>query len=250
MRAVGVIPARWASTRFPGKMLHPIAGVPLIVRVVRRARQARGLDDLLVATDDERIREAVTTAAGIEVVMTPSDLPSGTDRVAAALRGRSADIVVNIQGDEPLLDPALVDALVDILRTGAWDLATAAAPLEDETELAKPSVVKVARAADGRALYFSRSPIPYVRDREPGRSLPPGTHLRHIGIYGYVRPWLERIVAEPPSRLEQLEKLEQLRALELGARMYVHLTADAGLGVDTPEDVARVESRLRELGEV
>ncbi len=246
-RALGVIPARWASSRFPGKILHPLCGRPLLHWVIARARRARRLSQVLVATDDERIR-ASAAAAGVEAVMTSPVHASGTDRVAEAARGRGADIVVNIQGDEPLIEPALIDALVEALTAGAWEMATAAAPITDEAAARNPSVVKVVRAADEAGLYFSRAPIPHIRDRASDSSFPPDVYWRHIGIYAYRAPFLERFVAAPPSRLERLEKLEQLRALEMGARIRVLAVSGGGVGVDTPEDVRAAEAALRAAG--
>jgi len=248
MRAIGVIPARWASTRFPGKPLALLCGRPLLYWVVRRAQRARRLSDLLVATDDDRIF-AAAVALDVEAVMTSTAHPSGTDRVAEAVRGREADIVINLQGDEPLVDPELVDHLVETLSSGGWEMATAACPIEDEATAHNPSVVKVVRAADGAALYFSRAMIPFWRDRGPADPFPEGVYLRHIGLYGYRRPFLERFVARPPSLLEQYEKLEQLRALEMGCRMHVAIVHHPGIGVDTPEDVALAEAALRAAGE-
>jgi len=247
MRAIGVIPARWGSTRFPGKILHPLCGRPLLHWVIARARAARRLSELRVATDDERIR-AAAAAEGVAAVMTSPAHASGTDRVAEAARGSGAEIVVNIQGDEPLIEPELINALADSLERGPWEMATAACPIADEATLQNPSVVKVARAADGAGLYFSRSPIPFVRDRAPGAAWPEGAYLRHIGIYGYRAAFLERLVAAPPSPLERLEKLEQLRALELGCRIHVRIVPAAGVGVDTPEDVPAAEAALRAAG--
>ena len=246
-RAIGVIPARWGSTRFPGKILHPLCGRPLLHWVIARARQARQLAAVLVATDDERIR-AAAAAAGVEAVMTSPDHASGTDRIAEAVRGRGADIVINIQGDEPLIEPALVDALVETLDLGDWAMATAACPIRDEAEVRNPSVVKVVRAADGAALYFSRAPIPFARDRAADAPFPADLYLRHIGIYGYRAAFLDRFVAAPPSRLEQTEKLEQLRALELGCRIHVRIVPPGGVGVDTPDDVPAAEAALRAAG--
>lgn len=241
---VGVIPARWGSTRFPGKSLAMIAGKPLIVRVVERALLARRLDRVMVATDDERIASAVRGLA--DVAMTRSDHPSGTDRIAEAVAGTAAEIVINIQGDEPMMDPALVDRLAEAMRADAtWDMGTAAAPIREERDLTNPSVVKVVWDASHRALYFSRHCIPFVRDAPafgPGVGRP---HWRHIGLYGYRRRFLDRLVDTPPCALEQAEKLEQLRALYLGGRMLVLETASVGVGVDTPEDVHYVEALMR-----
>ena len=245
---VGLIPARWGSTRFPGKSLFPILGKPLLQWVVERAQQARSLDRLLVATDDERIR-AAAMKFGVEVAMTSPDHPSGTDRIAEAVRGLAADVVINIQGDEPLIDPALIDALGRTLAAdAAWDMATAATPIRDERDRTAASVVKVVRAQDGQALYFSRATIPFIREKDSGGGAAADLYWRHIGIYAYRRAFLERLVQTPPCALEQAEKLEQLRALWIGCRMKVLETNDTGLGVDTPEDVGRVEQALKKSG--
>ncbi len=245
MKIIGVIPARWGSTRFPGKILAPLCGKPLVQWVVERSRQARRLSEVLVATDDERIRQALA-GLGVRVVMTRPDHPSGTDRVAEAVGDLAADIVANIQGDEPLLEPELIDRLVEVMAADArWDMATAAAPLAAE-DLSNPAACKVVMDGEDRALYFSRSPIPHVRDI--AWPSPPQLHWRHIGIYLYQAPFLARLVAEPPSALEEAERLEQLRALHLGARIKVLRTAHSSLGVDTPADVPRVEAKMREMG--
>jgi 3-deoxy-manno-octulosonate cytidylyltransferase (CMP-KDO synthetase) len=242
---VGVIPARWASTRLPGKSLVEIAGKPLVLHVLDRVRLARRLDDVVVATDDERIR-SVVEAAGGKAVMTRVDHPSGTDRVAEAVAGNAAAVIINIQGDEPLVDPDLIDRLAAVmLANPEWDMGTAAAPILELDDLHAPSVVKVVTGLDGRALYFSRAPIPYARDGFPND--PSQLYRRHIGIYAYRRAFLDKIVAAPPTPLEETEKLEQLRALALGARMVVIETNDIGIGVDTPEDVETVERLLASL---
>jgi len=242
-RVVGVIPARWGSTRLPGKSLVSICGKPLVQWVVESARRAERLERLLVATDDERIADVVK-GLGVEAVMTRRDHPSGTDRVAEAVRGIEAAVVVNIQGDEPLIDPGLIDRLADrMLTETSWDMATAAARIKSEADLHNPSVVKVVWDSEGRALYFSRSVIPHVRDREPGYSV---AHWGHVGIYAYRREFLARLVATPPSDLERAEKLEQLRALHIGARMAVLPGEESGMGVDTPEDVKYLERVIRE----
>ena len=243
-RVVGVIPARWASTRLPGQALVSLCGKPLIQWVMERVRLADRLDEVLVATDDERIR-AVVVALGGTAVMTRVDHPSGTDRVAEAVAGRDAGIVINIQGDEPLIDPGLINGLVEVmLKARDWDMATAATPVLTADELGKPSVVKVVSGEQGQALYFSRSVIPYVRDLAPAGLV----HWRHVGIYAYRRAFLDRLVATPPCGLELAEKLEQLRALHLGARIKVVETQEIGLGVDTPEDVVLAEAALRRAG--
>jgi 3-deoxy-manno-octulosonate cytidylyltransferase (CMP-KDO synthetase) len=246
-RILGIIPARHASVRFPGKILTPIGGRPLIHWVLERVSRARRLTGVLVATDDDRIREAVEAVGG-RAVMTRGDHPSGTDRVAEAAAG-NAEVIINIQGDEPLIDPGLIDAVADALTDASdWDMATAASPIRDRADVASPSVVKVVTARDGRALYFSRSPIPHDRDGIAGPDDAPPTYWRHLGIYGYRADALARLVAEPPCRLEQVEKLEQLRALDLGLRIRVLPTAEAGVGVDLPADVPRVEALLRKEG--
>lgn len=242
---VGVIPARWGSTRFPGKSLAMIAGKPLVVRVVERALMAKNLSRVVVATDDERIAAAVRGKA--HVAMTRPDHPSGTDRIAEAVSGIDADIVINIQGDEPLMDPGLVDRLASAMEADpGWDMGTAAAPIRDGRDLSSSSVVKVVWDSGHRALYFSRHPIPFVRDAAGAQAPVEGLHWRHIGLYGYRRVFLERLVRTAPCRLETAEKLEQLRALHLGCRMLVLETDAAGVGVDTPEDVNYVEALLRQ----
>ncbi len=241
-RVVGVIPARYASTRLPGKSLVEIAGKPLILHVLDRVRMALRLDDVLVATDDDRIRKVVEDVGGT-AVMTRVDHPSGTDRVAEAVSGTDAEVIINIQGDEPLVDPDLIDRLAGVMVDNPqWDMGTAAAPIIDLDDLHAPAVVKVVTGAEGQALYFSRAPIPYARDGFPPD--PSAIYKRHIGIYAYRRSFLDRIVASSPTVLEETERLEQLRALALGARMVVIETDDIGIGVDTPEDVVKVEQLL------
>ena len=248
MKTIGVIPSRYGSTRFPGKSLAPICGKPLVRWVVEACLKAKTLDEVVVATDDERIARAVE-GTGARAAMTPSDLPSGTDRVAAAAGACGDDIVVNVQGDEPLMDPALVDAVAEALRgdaEGRFQMATAASPIRSKEELAAPSVVKVVCAADGGALYFSRWAIPFRRDGEPDLST--GLWRRHVGIYAYRASFLSRFVATPPCALEKAEALEQLRALWLGGRIAVVPADETGIGVDRPEDVATVEAIMREKG--
>ena len=238
---LGVLPSRWGSTRFPGKPLHLIAGKPLIQHVWERCQQCSRLDEIIVATDDERIRDAVIAFGG-KVAMTSPDHPTGTDRIAEAARAvPQATHIVNIQGDEPLIDPALIDELASAMAADpALDMATAANPLDpSDPAVQDPNVVKVAVALDGRALYFSRSPLPFFRN--PVEGLPV---LRHKGIYAYRRSFLERFVTWPPSPLEKAESLEQLRALENGATIKVLLTADTSPGVDTPEQAREIERLL------
>ena len=247
MKTYGIIPSRFGSSRFPGKPLAVLAGKPLVAWVVEAARKAKSLDEVLVATDDERIAAAVESHGG-RAVMTPSELPSGTDRIACAAGDfADDDILVNIQGDEPLIDPALVDELVLKLKTDPrWSMATAVTPIKSAADLAAKTVVKVVLDRDGGALYFSRSPIPCDRDHEA--DLASGLYVRHLGIYAYRGEFLRRYIAEPPCDLEKTEKLEQLRALWMGAKIAVVQTDDEGVGVDTPEDAVRVERILVERG--
>jgi len=238
---VAVIPARWASTRFPGKPLADLAGEPMISHVVRRAAEASTVGHVIVATDDERIAQAAERA-GAEPVMT-GYCASGTDRVAAAVAGRGKwELVVNIQGDEPLLSGRNVDVLVEgLLADGGAPMSTLCRPLEVERS-EDPNAVKVVRDARGRALYFSRSPIPYPRDAEAAARL----WRLHLGIYGFRREALERFVALPPSELELAEGLEQLRALENGIPILVLDAPHPAFGVDTPEDLRRAEEIIAE----
>jgi len=238
---LGVLPSRWGSTRFPGKPLHIIAGKPLIQHVWERCQKCSKLDDIIVATDDERIRDVVLAFGG-KVAMTSPDHPTGTDRIAEAVQAvPQATHVVNIQGDEPLIDPALIDELATAMATDATlDMATAANPLDPaDPAVQDPNVVKVALALDGRALYFSRSALPFFRN--PVQGLPV---LRHKGIYAYQRSFLERFITWPPSPLEKAESLEQLRALENGATIKVLITTDTSPGVDTPEQALEIERLL------
>ena len=239
---IGVIPSRWGSTRFPGKPLHLIAGKPLIQHVWERCQQCSRLDEILVAVDDERIRDAVLAFGG-QVAMTSPDHLTGTDRIAEAVRSiPQATHIVNIQGDEPLIDPALIDELAAAIAVDpTLDMATAANPLDPaDPAVQDPNVVKVAVALDGRALYFSRSPLPFFRN--PVAGLPV---LRHKGIYAYRRDFLERFITWPPSPLELAESLEQLRALENGASIKVLLTTDTSPGVDTPKQAREIEQLLK-----
>ena len=250
MKVLGIIPSRFGSSRFPGKPIHVIAGKPLVAWVVEAVKRARRLDDVVVATDDERIVKAVEECGG-QAVMTPSELPSGTDRIACAARivcgGDFADddILVNIQGDEPLIDPTLIDELAAKLADDPrWDMATAVTPIKSTADLAAKTVVKVVLDRDDGALYFSRAPIPCDRDHEA--DLATGLYVRHLGIYAYRGAFLKRYVAEPPCALEKTEKLEQLRALWMGAKIAVVRTEDEGVGVDTPEDAVRIEAILKD----
>ena len=245
MKTYGIIPSRFGSSRFPGKPLAVLAGKPLVAWVVEAVKKARNLDEVLVATDDERIKKAVEEYGG-KAVMTPSELPSGTDRIACAAGDfADDDILVNIQGDEPLIDPALIERLVDKLKSDPrWSMATAVTDIRSQEDLAARSVVKVVLDRDGGAMYFSRSPIPCDRDNVP--DLAGGLYVRHLGIYAYRGEFLRRYISEMPCELEKTEKLEQLRALWMGASIAVVKTEDEGIGVDTPEDAKRVEELLLE----
>ena len=238
MKTLGVIPARYGAQRFPGKPLALIAGQPLIQREYNQARQAHRLDRVVVATDDERIAATVNRFGG-EVVLTAPTCPSGTDRAAEVAKQIDCDLIVNIQGDEPLMRPEMIDQLVAGLAD--CDMATLARPIESAELLANPNVVKVVFAHNGNALYFSRHPIPFVRDA--GGTT---THFKHLGIYAYRREFLLKFVQLPPSDLEKTEKLEQLRALENGYAIKVLVTPFDSVGVDEPADVQRVEKILRD----
>ena len=239
-----VIPARWGSTRFPGKCLHPIAGKPLVRHVWERSLLAKNIAKVLIATDDKRIADAAR-AFGAEVVMTSPDHPSGTDRIAeVATRLRGITHFINVQGDEPLIDPGLIETLaVELIHDSKIGMITAATSFADSKEADDPNCVKVVAGASGDALYFSRSRIPFHRDIKDKASAV--TPLLHLGIYGYRRDILARLVKLTPTPLEQCEKLEQLRALEHGIAIRVIRTAHRGVGVDTPADVLRVEKLLR-----
>ena len=245
MKTLGIIPSRYGSSRFPGKPLHLLCGKPLVAWVVEAVKKAKTLDDVIVATDDDRIVAAVEAHGG-RAVMTPSELPSGTDRIACAAGDfADDDILVNIQGDEPLIAPELIDALAGrLLADAKWDMATAVTPIRRREDLDAKTVVKVVLDREDGALYFSRLPIPCDRDNEP--DLASGLYVRHLGIYAYRGAFLRRYIAEKPCALEQTEKLEQLRALWMGAKIAVIRTEDEGVGVDTPEDAARGETLLAE----
>jgi 3-deoxy-manno-octulosonate cytidylyltransferase (CMP-KDO synthetase) len=243
MKVVGIIPARYGSTRFPGKPLALIAGRPLIQRVVERCRQARRLAEVIVATDDTRIWEVAQGFCRAE--MTAPEHPSGSDRVAEVAARCATDAVVNIQGDEPLIDPAVIDAAAEALEHE--EMSTAATPIADPAEFDNPNVVKVVVSAAGRALYFSRRAIPYLRDaanRSASEQLAAFPFLKHLGLYGYRRETLLRLVRFPVSPLEAAEKLEQLRALEHGIPIAVVRVDYQSVGVDVPADVKRVERLL------
>jgi 3-deoxy-manno-octulosonate cytidylyltransferase (CMP-KDO synthetase) len=239
-KAVGIIPARWGSTRFPGKPLHDIAGKPLLRHVWERCRRATSLDAVIIATDDMRIANAAFDW-GAEVALTSPRHRSGTDRVAEVVhKAKEFEFVVNIQGDEPLVDPRLIDNLVQKLRADRKiDIVTAAHPFENSRDATSPHQVKVVVDSNSNALYFSRAPIPYSRNHSPAIK-----YLRHQGIYGFRRDALLRFVKWKPSPLERAEGLEQLRALENGVKVHVLVTKHGSPGVDTPEDAKALEQKL------
>jgi len=241
MPILGVIPARYASTRFPGKPLAPIAGRPMIQHVYDRAAGCRRLDRVLVATDDSRIADCVRAFGG-EVMLTSPEHPSGTDRLGEVARQLADyDYYVNLQGDEPLLEAQAIDALLDQTLAAGAPMSTLVRELDALTErhvLDDPHVVKAARAGDGRAVYFSRTVVPYARRPEHAR------YYKHIGIYAYQREILLALCRLPPAPLELAEGLEQLRALENGVYILAVITNYDPIGVDVPEDLAQVEFRL------
>ncbi len=274
-QVIALIPARYGSTRFPGKPLALLHGRPMIQHVYERARQAALVEEVLVATDDARILEAVRAFGG-EAVLTGTHHRTGTERVAEVAALRSAEIVVNVQGDEPLIDPRAIDAAVrPLLEDPSLEMATLATPIRRAEELFDPHVVKVVVNQQGDALYFSRAPIPFVRSQKsfhspPSLALPPSRGeesggggdprgedsggggrskvrsqklgYRHVGLYAYRRDFLIRMALWPPTPLEEAERLEQLRVLEHGHRIRVVLVDDSGPGVDTPEDLERIRT--------
>ncbi|MBN1478587.1 3-deoxy-manno-octulosonate cytidylyltransferase [Candidatus Sumerlaeota bacterium] len=244
MSVLGVIPARHASTRLPGKPLALLAGKPLVQHVWERASRARSIDRLVVATDTEAIREAVEAFGGV-AMLTPVDCPSGTDRAAVVAREfPDAEIILNIQGDEPLLDPAVLDEAVDALRAAPWAaVATAVTPIHRREDFESPHVVKAVVGEEGRALYFSRSPVPSRARTQPGWGEPWG--LKHLGLYVFRREALLGFASRAPALLEETEKLEQLRFLSAGEGIVVIETSHDAIGVDTPEDLAEAERLLR-----
>jgi 3-deoxy-manno-octulosonate cytidylyltransferase (CMP-KDO synthetase) len=242
---LAVIPARHASTRFPGKPLAMISGKPMIQHVVERVRGARLVTQVVVATDDERISKAVAAFGG-EAIITRHDHASGTDRVAEVAVQREAAVYVNIQGDEPLINPGAIDAIVAaMLEDESVQVATPCVPIAEANDIMDPNIVKVVSNFDGDSLYFSRAPIPWVRDeRAPAAPL----HFKHIGLYAFRRDALLEFPTLPPGELERIEQLEQLRWLENGFRIRVVEVDYDAVSVDVPADIERVEQLLREEG--
>jgi 3-deoxy-manno-octulosonate cytidylyltransferase (CMP-KDO synthetase) len=240
-KILGVIPARFGSTRFPGKPLALIAGKPMVLHVLERLSGARRLAGVVVATDDQRIRRVVEEAGG-RAVITSESHPTGTDRVAEVARGIDAEGYVNVQGDEPLIDPDHADRVAQELLQGE-EMATLAAPLSRRSDLFDQNAAKIVLDRDGYALYFSRSPIPFPRKYlELGIDVDiDSTYLRHVGVYGYRTSALERLAAAGPCEAEELESLEQIRALYLGLRIKVAVVEGTAPSVDVPEDIGKVE---------
>ncbi len=243
---IAVIPARWASTRFPGKPLAPLCGKPMIQWVVEQAEKAAAVSAVWVATDDARIEQAVTEFGG-RAVMTCADHASGTDRIAEAVADEDAGIVVNVQGDEPMIPPENIDAVVTpLLAEPGIEVATLAMPIHSKEDMQNPDVTKVVFDKQGRALYFSRAPIPHNRDGERDAEASGPFGHKHIGLYAYRKSFLMQFPELKPSRMEQREKLEQLRILDNGHAIHVVETEKDSIGVDREADLLAVEKRLNE----
>ena len=246
MSVLVVIPARYASVRFPGKPLALLAGKPMIQHVYEQVAGAACAEEVIIATDDERIM-AAAAKFGAKTMMTNPAARSGSERVAEVARSRQAQVVINVQGDEPLMRADMVDQVAEFLEAHqAVPMASLMTPLTQEPDAASPNVVKVVTDRDGFALYFSRAPIPFQRADAAGQPGP--RYYKHIGIYGYQRHFLLQFPSLAPTRLEQCEQLEQLRALEHGYRIKLLQTAHDSIGVDTPDDLRRVERLLADAG--
>ena len=253
-KAVAIIPARYASTRLPGKPLLPLAKLPMIMHVVERASRAERVSRVIVATDDERIRDAVRLCGG-EAVLTSVAAQSGTDRVAEVAAHLESELIVNVQGDEPLIEPSTIDAAIEpLILDSEIHICTTSEPITEVEDVFSPSVVKVVTDASGMALYFSRSPVPFVRPA-PGLTLEESlrrnsallsNYRKHSGLYAYRNDFLQRFARMEQSMLERLESLEQLRALENGFRIRVVRVAHAAVGVDTEQDYERVKRLIEE----
>ncbi len=239
MRIIGLIPARYASTRFPGKPLKLLANKPIIQHVYEQSIKCSKLDEVYIATDDERIRDVIASFGG-KVIMTASTHTSGTDRLAEASENLDADLIVNIQGDEPLIEPNIIELALSVWDSDSdFEMSTIATPITDIEDYNNPNVVKVVLAKNGNGLYFSRSPIPYFRNKTNLQT------YRHIGLYVYRKSFLLQFTKLSPSPLEQAEGLEQLRALENGYNIRVVITDYAAYGIDTPEDLIRIEKLMK-----
>ncbi len=241
MKTIGVIPARFASTRFPGKVLAKIGGKPMLQHVWDQARRCRQLDEVLIACDHPDVLKAAQ-GFGAKAVMTDPNLPSGSDRIAAVVKDLDFEIVVNIQGDEPFVDPRTIDALAALLKTDAGvSMGTVIKEMTADAEFNNPNVVKCAVDAKGYALYFSRSPIPYKRN-----AMAAGKRYKHLGLYAYLKDFLLQYKDWPKSVLEMTEELEQLRVLENGHRIKTVVTSHESIAVDTPQDLEKAEAWLKQ----
>lgn len=241
MKIIGVIPARLGSTRLQEKVLRPIGGKPMIQRVWERAKLAKKLSDVIVACDDKRIADVIQSAGG-KAVLTRADHPNGSSRAAEIAAKEAADVFINIQGDEPMINPDVIDQLAGCFSDPSVEAATLAVRKNSQEEFENPNVVKVVCDLKGDALYFSRAPLPY--DREPNAAF---SFLKHVGIYGYRKNFLLQFVGWGPGKLEEREKLEQLRILEKGFKIRVIETPHDSVSVDTAEDLAAVEARIKNL---
>lgn len=244
MKSIGIIPSRWQSSRFPGKSLSLIAGKPMIQRVIEQSEKAQTLDKIIVATDNLKIFEFVKNLHKEKVIpiMTRENHPSGTDRIAEVALNIEAENIINIQGDEPIINPNLIDKVNTTLYDLEWDMSSAASPIYEDDEISDTSIVKVVFDKNFKALYFSRLPIPFNREKE---NLTP-MYWKHIGIYGYKKEFLLKMCATPPTILEKYEKLEQLRALHIGGKICIVKTSYSSIGVDTPDDILKVEKKINE----
>ena len=257
MQNIGIIPARFHSTRFPGKALADLLGKPMVVRIWERASQAGCLDRVIIATDDRRIKDAAENY-GAQVVMTSSEAPSGTDRIAEVAAGLDAEFITNIQGDEPFITSDMIESAAEALtRADDCEISTLKTALRSEMELYDPNVVKVITDHQNRALYFSRYPLPFHEKRngasgaagkEPPEAVTPERFFKHIGLYCYRKGFLQKFARMEPGFLEKTEKLEQLRVLENGYRITVAKTNQESFGVDTPEDLEKVIRLLKKRG--
>ncbi len=245
MKVLGIIPARFGSTRFPGKPLAKIHGVTMIERVYRRAKLATSLNDVIVATDDQRIYDHVVSFGG-KVMMTSDQHPSGTDRCAEVIAKINVayDVVINIQGDEPYIHPQQIDLLVDCFKSGSAPLATLVKQITQVAELDQVNLPKVVIDNSGKALYFSRSVVPFTKPEDRSRAVEQGLYYKHIGIYGYRASLLPELAALPKSKLEIMESLEQLRWLENGYSIIIAISDHENIAVDAPEDIVLIESRF------
>jgi 3-deoxy-manno-octulosonate cytidylyltransferase (CMP-KDO synthetase) len=242
-QVVAIIPARYDATRLPGKPLADIAGRPMVEHVYRRTASAPGVDAVVVATDDERIAAAVRAFGGV-AMMTGASHRTGTDRIAEVAAALPCEIVVNVQGDEPLIEPEMIEGVIaPLVADPMLEMSTVCVAISDRSDYTNPNVVKVVKDRAGRALYFSRSPIPHFRS-DPGSRIPDPGPFKHLGLYGYRRTFLLKFATLPQSPLELAESLEQLRALEHGYRIQTVETRHDSIGVDTPEDLERVRRQL------